>query len=81
MSRSYKKAPVTGATRAESEKQDKRIASGKLRSAYRQALVHGEDLPDWRCTGHGSWCFAKDGKRWLDVKKCSPETVRKVKGK
>lgn len=85
MSRSRRKTPVTGHTTARSEKKDKRMASGKLRVAYRAtlALARGGDVfaPDWRCVGHGGWDFAKDGKQWVDVaryaRELGPQVVRK----
>lgn len=67
MSRSRRHTAITGITSAASEKQDKRMAAGRLRMLARQALRDApEDVvaPDRRLAG-SPWTFAKDGKQYL----------------
>lgn len=70
MSRSIRKTPIAGHTTAKSEKDDKKLASGKLRAAERQA-IHRVDVLDLADTTpmpipkgayDMAWEGAKDGK-------------------
>lgn len=68
MSRSRKRAPVTGTTTARSEKTFKRAEHQKERHQVRQALREGCDgddplLNDGRLFGD-PWVGPKDGKQW-----------------
>lgn len=86
MSRSYRKTPIIGITKARSEKQDKRMAAQKIRAISRSRLIRNDDTPvDYREAGHGSWDFAKDGKQYLDLAELrengSPRYVHKLLGK
>ncbi len=61
MSRSRRKNPIIGITKAESEKQDKRLANRRFRRITRLNL---DDTPNRR--EHSNvWCFDKDGKIYL----------------
>jgi tellurite resistance protein len=75
MSRSRKKANVSGITTCESEKQDKRLANRKLRAAVRVAMAdEAEVMPELREVS-SVWTFGKDGKRWWGDR--FPEASRK----
>lgn len=63
MSRSVKRTPVFGITRAPSEKHDKRIANRRWRSRVRQA-VHMDTDPPMQREVSNVWDFAKDGKKY-----------------
>jgi len=63
MSRSFKKNPITGNTKAESEKQDKRDANRKLRHANKIAVKKGDE-PVLQRESSDVWKFSKDGKRY-----------------
>jgi hypothetical protein len=69
MSRSYKKNPVTGHTKAKSEKADKQRCSRSTRRVNAMLLktqgLSYEPLTNVAINGHGSWLFAKDGKQYL----------------
>lgn len=74
MSRSFRKTPIVGYTTARSEKEDKRIVSGKIRAVSRARLAKKDDTPvDYREAGHGSRKFSKDGKYYLDVDRLHEE--------
>ena len=62
MSRSRKKAPVTGITAADSEKEDKQLGNRRLRRITREKIKKGnEELPGIREVSD-VWQFSKDGK-------------------
>ena len=70
--RSRRKTPKTGMTTAASEKADKRLAAGRVRSWLGSRLdpalaVHDDfDLvPAHEHRRSGQWIFAKDGKIWI----------------
>lgn len=65
MSRSKRKTPILGITKAESEKKDKQSASRKFRRKTRQALPNGRQLPGSLNDVSNPWTFAKDGKQYL----------------
>lgn len=77
MSRSYRHVPIVGITTSESEREDKKIWHGRLRSAEKNFLSE----VDINCSDDDNliephiyqvsnvWDFAKDGKQLLDVNK------------
>jgi hypothetical protein len=64
MSRSRRKSPAGGITKACSDKAFKRIGSRKVRAAERGALEAGTDIPHRRAVT-SPWTWPKDGKRWF----------------
>jgi len=67
MSRSRRKSPITGNTKAKSEKRDKRIANRRLRRRNAQriaGMVDNHELLDIRDVSDPYW-FRKDGKQWI----------------
>jgi hypothetical protein len=66
MSRSYRRTPVLGHTKAKSEKGDKRLAQRVWRHKVRLSLRQGrwECLPALREVSN-VWDFAKDGKQYV----------------
>ncbi len=77
MSRSLRRSPICGVTTAASEKQDKRLAHRRLRSATRVAMAadHVGVLPVPREVSD-PWDMAKDGKLRFDPQRW-PEISRK----
>ena len=76
MSRSYRKTPIYGNTKSDSEKEDKRIANRRYRRNTKQLIQAGHDtLPQIRELSD-VWDFAKDGRRWYGFDKY-PEYLRK----
>jgi hypothetical protein len=76
MSRSHRHMPISGNTKAKSDKADKQKANRKLRVAMRGAVARGDEaLPTLRQVFTEN-TFAKDGKRWRDPEKY-PDTLRK----
>ncbi len=76
MSRSRKKTPITGHTKAESDKQDKRLANRRLRRSVKVAVEHDADvIPEMREKSN-VWGFSKDGKQRFDPEKY-PKDMRK----
>jgi hypothetical protein len=78
MSRSRRRTPIVGHTKAESEKKDKqranrrirRVTRVKLRSNPEQDLLpHVRELSD-------PWMMSKDGKQWL-ARPDDPRDLRK----
>ena len=80
MSRSRKKTPISGITKARSEKQDKRIANRRYRSRVKHQLRNLEDAEGVSLSivreVTNVWSMAKDGKRWYDPEKY-PWVLRK----
>ena len=80
MSRSHKYTPIHGNTRAETEKDDKRIARKALRRAVNAwASVCGDEsvLPMPVPSDVGDrWAWDKDGKNWFDPAR-HPKLMRK----
>lgn len=71
MSRSFRKTPVLGRTKATSEKADKVMAHRRERAHVRTALTSAADLEavqlsDKAHANSNVWDFAKDGKRYYD---------------
>lgn len=68
MSNSKKKTPITGNTRSESEKDDKRRANRKMRRKMRCTNIDLSDcdlLTPIKEEYSDAWSFAKDGKRYI----------------
>lgn len=65
MSRSYRKTPIAGNTKAESEKQDKRLANRQFRAALRRASTDEDALIPLKREVTSLWKFNKDGKQYL----------------
>ena len=73
MSRSIKKTKISGYTKSESEKQDKKIWHKKYRRKQKQNLDFCLSDPDKFIFRHireetNVWNFDKDGKRWYNKK-------------
>lgn len=67
MSRSYKHTPITGSTKAASEKEDKRRARKQWRRLTHVLLqTDAEVLPELEEVSDLDWTGAKDGKGWFD---------------
>lgn len=78
MSRSRKKTPISGITKADSEKDDKRLAHRRLRRRVNQTLSvrpEVEVLPVLREVSD-PWTMPKDGKYWYDPRRF-PGVLRK----
>ena len=85
MTRSRRKTPVLPMTAAESEKDDKRIASRKERSRITahltvEAAADGEfDIEDFAAHPRsGQWTFSKDG-RYHAGSKPSPQDQKRLR--
>ena len=77
MSRSRRKAPICGITKAESEAEDKARSARKLRRKVRQADLDGDEvLPQNPREVFNTWSMGKDGKRRFDPDE-RPELMRK----
>lgn len=74
MSRSFRRTPVCGITKAESDRDFKRRGHRAVRAAERAALAHARDIPGWREIFNG-W-GDKDGKSRFDPERF-PELMRK----
>lgn len=69
MARSFKKTPIFGTTKADSEKQDKQMAHRRVRAHFRTALGSAQDLEEFQFEeaqkAHSNiWDHAKDGRRF-----------------
>jgi hypothetical protein len=62
MSRSKKKTPIQGITKASSEKSDKQHANRKFRRKVKQEVNAEHDLLTKKREACNVWSFAKDGK-------------------
>lgn len=69
MSRSRRKTPVTGITKAESEKRDKVLAHRRQRRRVHTALASGVAEVITRRKAGDVWSFAKDGKSRFDPRR------------
>lgn len=76
MSRSRKKHPISGFTKAESEKQDKRDANRVLRRMTREQVRKGQDVLPIPREVSNPWLMAKDGKRAFSPERF-PQVLRK----
>lgn len=67
MGKSYRKNPITGWSKAESEKRDKQIANQKFRKKSKQKLHQHmlDDLPYDLNEVYDQFSMAKDGKQYL----------------
>ena len=81
MARSRKKTPIIPNTCADSEKEDKRINSRRLRRVVKQKLQAIEDTEDLNLPELREitdvWDAAKDGKKYKDPAKLDPKQMRK----
>jgi len=75
MSRSRRKNPICGWTRAESEKKDKQLANRAFRRRVRGALATDRAIPDRREVSQ-VYMWDKDGKLVFDPR-AWPEGMRK----
>jgi hypothetical protein len=78
MSRSKRKTPICGWTRAASEKQDKRLYNRRYRRVCKLFLhinPECEVLPHLH-EHSNPWCMDKDGKVWFNPKE-DPKRMRK----
>jgi hypothetical protein len=76
MSRSRRKTPITGVTKAESDKRDKVLAHRRQRRRVRTALASGRLEIAMRRKAGDVWSFAKDGKQCFDPRR-RPKLMRK----
>ena len=77
MSRSRRKVPICGITKAESEAEDKARSARKLRRKVRQAELDGDEvLPENPREVFNTYSMAKDGKRTFDQERW-PQGMRK----
>lgn len=68
MSRSRKKTPITGNTKARSEKQDKQLWHRRFRHKERLRLLRDpEGLSVDKNEVSSTWNMAKDGKHWFNT--------------
>ena len=74
MSRSFRKTPVVGVAKAESDKPFKVREHRRERRVVKAALRTDDPLPDRRAFGD-PWNGDKDGKRFLDAP--APRDMRK----
>lgn len=85
MSRSYKHTPITGYTTAESEKEDKKLWHGALRTAEREFLskidvdtTDDDNLIDpVEKDVSNVWSFDKDGKHYMNINNDNIKLMRK----
>lgn len=75
MSRSRRKAPVSGNTCAESDKPYKICEHRRERRVVRSALLSGREAPAPKEFGN-PWDAPKDGKHWVRAK-LTPSILRK----
>lgn len=77
MSRSHRHTSITGNTKSESEKQDKRLGNRRLRRRVHVKLVQGhEEVTDTLDEVYDHWNASKDGRNWFDPKE-HPKEMRK----
>lgn len=71
MTNSYKKVPITGNTKASSEKEDKKINHGKFRARERDMINKSEydDCPSSMRSVMSVWSYSKDGKHYVSKNK------------
>lgn len=65
MSRSKKKTPIQGITKASSEKNDKQHANRKFRRKVKQEVNSEYDILTKKKEACDVWSFSKDGKRFI----------------
>ncbi len=76
MSRSFKKTPRTGITKAETEKDNRRLANRKLRNATKSQVRKGDVEISTIREVSNVWAFDKDGKQFL--KKSDEEGLKEI---
>ncbi len=80
MSRSRRKTPKCGNTKARSEKHDKALSNRKMRAMAAQSAKNQDEdeatPPEKSREAVNTWQMDKDGKQWFDPKKF-PELMRK----
>lgn len=76
MSRSTRKTPIVGITKAPSEKNDKRVAQRRFRRKAKVSISQGEDPPEDLNEIADVWTFDKDGKQFFNEDE-HPELMRK----
>ena len=76
MTRSFRKNPFSGYTKAESDKADKKIFHGRMRAKEREALHHGKEIIPADKESGNPWAWDKDGKGRFDPKQ-HPSLMRK----
>ena len=90
MSRSYKKTPITGHTKSESEKYDKKIWHRRFRHKTRDILRSLHNDPDMIDDAvmpieddvSNTWSMSKDGKTYLgNWLKKNMDRIREIMGK
>ena len=70
MSRSYRKNPIHGIAKCQSEKQDKRHANRAWRRIVKMRVACGDyDVLPAQKEISNIWDFGKDGKRWVNLDK------------
>ena len=74
MSRSRRRTPIVGITKADSDKRDKALANRRHRRAVHMALADDIEAPDRREVTNAA-TFSKDGKQWIGDR--HPELMRK----
>jgi len=82
MSRSRRKVPIAGISKAESDKQDKQLANRRHRRMSKLAVTEDKEMPHKRAVSD-VWGMAKDGKRWYGSSKkySDKEFCEKIKRK
>ena len=66
MTHSYRKTPIKGNTKSESDKWFKRVSNKKARAKVRELLSHAEyDLLQVYSPKYDWWSSPKDGKRYF----------------
>ncbi len=67
MSRSFKKTPIIGYTKASSEKWDKRKANRRFRRATKVETQKGNEFFTLRKRQTTAWDMKKDGRQYMNV--------------
>ncbi|WP_371171141.1 hypothetical protein [Aliiroseovarius sp. 2305UL8-7] len=75
MSRSYRKTSICGMTTAASDKAFKKAEHKRARRAVNACDLEIDDVPADKQFGN-PWGAPKDGKQWIDPKRC-PAIMRK----
>lgn len=75
MARSYRETPITGMTKAASDKRFKTAEHRRELRKLRETDLTGDALADPKTFGN-PWASEKDGKQWIDRARF-PELMRK----
>lgn len=83
MSRSYKKHPGSGISKAVSEKQDKKIWHSRMRSKTRDLLSNADEdtMFPFEEDVSNPWAMAKDGRQYWDEYKNPRKMTEKEKAR